>query len=64
MSILQFEREQVKAMAQSGLMNIKSLEHWDICHALQSGKSVEIVADEFRLSFSMVAHIRKKKCNC
>ncbi len=45
-NILQFSREQVKAMGQSGLMNIKSTEHWDICKELSRGRTYEQVAED------------------
>jgi len=60
--ILQFQRDQIKAMAQSGLMNIKSLTHWDVCNDLRSGKDRETVAQLHGLSLPGVDKIRRCKC--
>lgn len=60
--ILSFAREQIKAMAQSGLMNIKSLTHWDVCNDLKCGKSMEDIAQYHHLSLSAIEKIKRTKC--
>jgi len=60
--ILSFQREQIKAFAQSGLMNIKSLSHWDICYQLSLGIDREMVAMKFRMSVPAIDKIKKCKC--
>lgn len=60
--ILSFKREQIKAMAQSGLMNIKSLTHWDVCKDLKDGHDFETVAMRHQLSVSAVEKIKRCKC--
>lgn len=64
MTILEFTREKVKAMAQSGLMNIKSLEHWDICKFLHEGNTAEATAERFGINTERVVYIRSHKCPC
>lgn len=49
-------------MAQSGLMNIKSATHWDVCKALASGKTMEAVADDLKIPFHTVRGIKRCKC--
>ncbi len=63
-SILDFSRDQVKAMGQSGLMNIKSAEHWDVCNELKKGKTYEQVAEDMGIHKRTVEEIKRKKCPC
>ena len=60
--ILQFSKAQVVAFAQSGMMNIKSGFHWDICNAIASGKTMETVADDFKIHYNTVKQIKRCKC--
>lgn len=62
MTILDFNRDKVQAMAQSGLMHINSLKHWDVCDALRSGKTLEQVSDEQNIPFETVKSIKNTKC--
>lgn len=64
MTILEFTREKVKAMAQAGLMNIKSVEHWDVCKFLSEGHTAESAAERFRIDTNKVVYIRSHKCPC
>lgn len=60
--ILQFSREQIIAFAQGGLMNIKSLTHWEVCKDLKDGKKSEQVAEKHHLSAEAVWKIKRCKC--
>ena len=63
MTILNFERDQVVALAESGLMNKKSILHFDVCKALKEGKTHEKIAELFNLcDDSMVRWIQRHKC--
>lgn len=64
MNILDFSRENVKAMGLSGLMNIKSVVHWDICFELSKGKTHEQVSDLLHISVRTVEEVKRKKCPC
>lgn len=59
MSLLIFERSQVVAFADEGLMNKKSVLHYDICADYKSGKTVAEISkkygiDEFRNIFTII----------
>jgi hypothetical protein len=60
--ILQFKREEIVAFADAGMMNKKSPLHWDVCLQLAKGKTMEVVADDFRISFETVRQIKCRKC--
>lgn len=60
--ILTFTKAQILAMAQSGVMNITSVTHWEICKDLQSGKDEETVARLHHKSPIQVYRIHKCKC--
>ncbi len=61
-SILQFTRDKVVAMAQQGMMHITSPTHWEICDSLKKGKTMEVVADDFKVHYNTVQLIKKCKC--
>lgn len=63
MNILSFSREQVVAMADSGIMNKKSPLHYDICKEISRGISYSVIADKFNISeIRLVSYIKEKKC--
>lgn len=63
MNILSLSREEVQHFIATGMFRPESLKHYDICRALQSGKTQNAVAQEFDLSDSRtVRFIKEKKC--
>ncbi len=63
MSILKFERNQIVAMATEGLLNKKSIIHYDVCQALKEGKTAEKIAELFQIAeIRHVWWIRDHKC--
>lgn len=64
MKLIDYTREQVKAMAQSGLMNIKSTDHWDVCVELANGKTHEQIAELLHIHVRTVAQVKRTKCDC
>ena len=63
MSILNFERSQIVAFAENGLMNKKSVLHYDVCQALKNGLTHEKIAELFNLNDGrMVRYIKEHKC--
>lgn len=62
MNILKHERTQIVALVESGLTRKENITHWDICNALAQGKTIEFVAEQFRLSSRNVDYIKEKKC--
>lgn len=55
-------REEVKALAQRGEINIKALSHYDVCKAREAGKSASAVAKEFNITRRQVFWITGRKC--
>ena len=64
MTILDLPRETVKMMAEKGLMNKKSTEHWDICDLLKKGHTIEQVAETMRLHEKTIYSVKNTKCSC
>lgn len=63
MSLLKFERSQIVALVENGLMNKATIMHYDICKAILSGETQEKIAERFGLSEDRVVRlIRDKKC--
>lgn len=63
MTILNFERSQIVAFAENGMMNKKSVLHFDVCKALKEGKTAEKIAEQFNLAEPRhVWYIRDHKC--
>lgn len=60
--ILTFTREQIVALSNKGIMNKKSIDHWDICNDLRSGQDQETVAMKHNLSPIQVYKINRCKC--
>lgn len=63
MTILSFSRDQLVAMSESGLMNKKTIIHWDICNDLKKGHTLEYVADTYRMSVTQVWRVKQCKCS-
>lgn len=60
--ILAFSRNIISKMVSTGVMNKKSLIHWDICNDLKSGKTIETVSETHKLSVTQVWRIKQCKC--
>lgn len=63
-SLLDFEREEIKACAQAGIMNIQTLLHWDVCNHLKKGHTLYKTAADFRKSIETIKYIKKKCPDC
>ncbi len=62
MRLMKYDKSQVVALVDDGMVRKENIEHWDICKALSEGKTIELVAEDFRLSSRNVAYIKEKKC--
>lgn len=62
MNLLAYEKTQVVALVNDGMTREENIRHWDVCKALSEGKTIELVAEDFRLSSRNVAYIKEKKC--
>lgn len=63
MNILSFSRSQVIAMADAGMMNKKSVLHYDVCKEISNGVPYSQIADKFNISeVRLVSYIKEKKC--
>jgi len=62
-SILRFLRAEVYAMGQQGIMNIKSLEHWDICNDMHNNNlDIEALSLKYDKSVETIRQIKRCKC--
>lgn len=61
MNILDITRSQAVAFAEKGWIN---LVHYDICKSLASGKTREVVAEEFHLTADTIKWIKRKCRDC
>lgn len=55
-------REEVKQAVAIGELNIRALDHYDICTARRSGKKRAEVAKEFHITERQVSKITSCKC--
>lgn len=63
MSLLSFDRNQIVALAKEGLMNKKTILHYDVCQALKEGKTAEKIAELFQIAEpAHVRWIQRHKC--
>ena len=63
MTILSFERKEIVALAEKGLMHKNAVRHYDVCKALSEGKTQERIAEEFNLNDDRaVRWIKDHKC--
>ncbi len=62
MNILSFKRTEVVAMVSKGMSRQENILHWDICKAISDGKTIEVIADDFRMTTRNVEYIKQRKC--
>ena len=63
MNILNFTRDEIKAMSDSGMMNKKSPLHYDVCKEISNGVPYSQIADKFNFAeVKLVSYIKEKKC--
>jgi DNA-binding NarL/FixJ family response regulator len=63
MTILNYTREQVEALVSDGLMNKKSVKHFDVCKAIAEGKTQNQIAKELDYSETKtIRWIKQHKC--
>lgn len=63
MNILSFSRDEVVAMAGTGMINKKSPLHYDVCKEISRGTPYSRIADKFNISeVRLVSYIKEKKC--
>ena len=60
--ILSHTREEVKQAVAQGELNIRALDHYDICQAKRAGKKSDDIAKEFNISRRQVFRIIQCKC--
>lgn len=60
--ITSHSREEVKTAVALGELNIRALDHYDICISRKSGKKITDIAKEFNLSERQVKRVLACKC--
>lgn len=61
--ILDFTRDQIKKLVENGMLNKKSLRHYDVCKAIAEGKTQEQIAEELNYSETKsIRYIKAHKC--
>lgn len=64
MNILKYKYSEIVALVRDGLALGESMRHWEICKALSEGKTLEQVAEDFKMHQRSVAYVKAKKCQC
>ena len=60
--ILSHTRDEVKKAVAQGALNIRALDHFDICHQRKAGVKRADVAKAFHISERQVTNITNCKC--
>lgn len=62
MNILKYTRNEIVALFKDGIVSGSVLHHWEICKALSEGKTIEKVAEDFRVHPRGVQWVKANKC--
>ncbi len=62
MNILKYAKKEIMALVKDGIATPESITHWEVCESLAEGKTIESVAEKFRMHPRHISYIKANKC--